>query len=111
MEDGCARTKAADGDLHVLGIVVAVQRDDARRQAQGVGEIDLIAGVGDEVLIDEVCRGRCVELFDLESTRCDFHRRQSGPFLAQAKQGSQQGAGQIKQRERWFKAQRRRAQT
>ena len=54
--------EATDGDLHVLCVVVTVERHHARHLAQGLGQVDLRASVADGLAIDHRHRSRGVQL-------------------------------------------------
>src|ERR1019366_5537231 len=70
-----ARAEATHRDLHVLGVVLAVAREQAWHGAQALGDVDLRAVVAHRVAVDAVDRGRHVEGRRLPAGGRDKHPR------------------------------------
>ena len=74
--EGRARAEAAHRDLHVLRVVLAVAREQARDAAEALGDVDLRAALADRLGADAVDRGGDVEGRGLGARRRDDDRRE-----------------------------------
>ena len=91
--EGRARAEAADRELHVLGVVLPVARQQAGHAAQAFRDVDLRLAFADRLAADAVDRCRHVERRDLGAGGGDDHRRQPDRGLA-AGALRQRGGGQ-----------------